>query len=70
MIPQTYEEWVKCITVGCKIDLTAQFAKERIEALRDSSDAHTKRYVGMYGEAYRDRVIGWFERSLEEQEAA
>ena len=38
--------------------------------MRDSSDAHTKRYVGMYGEAYRDRVIGWFERSLEEQEAA
>lgn len=70
MIPQNYDDWVKCITIGCKIDLTVEFARERIDALRDRSDAHTKKYVEMYGEAYLERVLGWFERAFEEKSAA
>lgn len=67
MIPQNYDEWVKCITEGCKIPLTVPYVRERIEALNDRSNKHTKRYIGLYGEDYHAQVVSWFERALEEQ---
>lgn len=65
MIPQTYEAWVHCITISCKIPLTRPFLSTRIASLRDQTDDHTRRYVALYGEAYHERVIGWFEQALE-----
>lgn len=67
MFPQSYDEWVKCITVGCQIQLEPTYIRERIEALRDPSDSHTKRYLKLYGNDHLERVIGWFERALDER---
>lgn len=67
MVPQSYEEWVDCITISCKIDLTVPYINERLGALRDPSNAHTKRYTQLYGEPYLEQVIGWFEQALSEK---
>ena len=68
MIIQDYDAWVRCITVDCGIPLTVDFIEKRLSALRDGSDAHTKRYLTVYGQDHLDRVIGWFEKALEEQD--
>ena len=67
MVIDSYEAWVTCITVDCGIPLTVPFIRERIDALRDPSNAHTKRYLALYGEAHLEQVIGWFEQALEEK---
>lgn len=68
MIPQNYAEWVECLTVRCRIPLTPEYARERIAALNDLSDASTSRFQELYGDDYRLQVIQWFERSLPESE--
>jgi hypothetical protein len=66
MIAQDYDAWVTCITVDCGIPLTPDYIEKRLSALRDESDAHTERFLKMYGEEHLERVIGWFERAREE----
>lgn len=67
MFSESYDEWVKCITIKCEIPLTTTFLTERLEKLRDPNEAHTHRYIALYGQQRLDQVIGWFERALEEQ---
>ncbi|MEM6382568.1 MAG: hypothetical protein AAF739_07840 [Pseudomonadota bacterium] len=59
-IPTTYDEWQHCITVKCKIPLTADYVAERIEALQDMNDYHTQRFIERWGEAHHSRTLGWF----------
>ena len=66
---KSYHEWVACITVDCKVELTASYIDARLKALRNPKDKHTKRYVELYGEQHLNSVIGWFERAREEQQA-
>ena len=63
---QNYEEWKHCITVKCKIPLTADYASKRISALQNVRDPVTSRFVELYGDAYRLRIIDWFERARDE----
>ncbi len=65
-IPNNYEAWKHCITVDCNIKLTAPFIKERIEALGDTKNAHTQAFVKLYGEQYRQIVLHWFVKALQE----
>jgi len=62
-LPTTYEEWVHCITVKCKIALTAEFARQRINALADLESAESKKFVDFYGEPHRARVVAWYGRA-------
>jgi len=62
----SYEDWKRCITVACDIPLTLGFVEERLAALRDPSDLHTKKFVDMWGAAHLDQVIGWFEQAKAE----
>lgn len=59
--PRSYDEWRRCITVDCGIDLTPSFIEARLRALRDPSDSHTAGFVELYGDGYLDQVIAWFE---------
>ncbi len=61
-IPTSYEEWLDCIVVKCKIPLTPEFARQRIAALGDAKSPETVKFVKLYGEAHRARVIEWFRR--------
>ena len=61
MIPTTYESWVRCITIGCGLELTPDYIAQRLEALRDERDEHTARFQALYGPQHVQRVISWFE---------
>ena len=64
MIPESYEQWVHCITVKCRIRLTADYANRRLTELRDVQQARTIKFREIYGDDHWRRVISWFERSL------
>ena len=59
-LPQTYEQWHHCIRVECGLELTPTYIAERISALNDKKNAHTQRFVKLYGEEHLQRVIAWF----------
>lgn len=62
MIPTTFEEWTNCIVNDCGISLTPSFAKERVAILKDKTNAETKKFIALYGEAHHASVLAWFER--------
>ena len=66
MTPQSYDQWVHCITVKCGISLTSDYAARRLKELRDERDVRTKKFRELYGEEHWRRTISWFERSLKE----
>ena len=60
---ESYDEWKHCITVKCKIPLTANYIAKRIAALSDQRDPMTARFVALYGDPYRLLTIRWFEQA-------
>lgn len=62
-LPHSYEEWKHCITVKCKIPLTADYVAKRITALSNPREPTTSRFVALYGDAHRLRIIEWFEQA-------
>ena len=60
MIPITYNEWTNCIVNECKIDLTKEFAKQRLKIYLDSNQEETKRFISLYGDAHLKNIIIWF----------
>ena len=64
MIPESYDQWVHCITVRCGIQLTEQYASGRLRELRDQQHPRTKEFRRIYGDDYWQRVISWFEQNL------
>lgn len=63
MIPTTYADWRCCIEVDCGLDLTPAFIAGRLAELRDAGHERTAQFVRLYGDAHRQRVIGWFEHA-------
>jgi len=63
---EDYREWHDAITGRCGLELTSDYCRERIAALRESRDESSRAFVKLYGTAYRDRVASWFERALAE----
>ena len=59
----TYNDWKHCITVLCGIPLTPAYVQERLAVLRNPADHGTQKLVAAWGEAHRERVIGWFEQA-------
>ncbi len=66
MALKSYEDWKHCITQLCGIPLTGPFIDQRLAALRDPADMMTQKFVEMWGEQHRLRVIGWFEQAQQE----
>ncbi|MEM6486153.1 MAG: hypothetical protein AAF662_14360 [Pseudomonadota bacterium] len=64
--PQNYAEWQHCITVECKIPLTAEFVEARLKVWKDESCEETRRFRKRYGDDYWRSVIGWFEQAAGE----
>jgi hypothetical protein len=65
-IPQTYDEWKKCITQRCKIDLTPQYVAGRISIMSKPNIAETKKFKTLYGEPYLQIVLSWFRQAAAE----
>ncbi|MBK8227559.1 MAG: hypothetical protein IPK70_10345 [Flavobacteriales bacterium] len=64
MIPHTYEDWHRCITVDCGITLTRPFVLERLAILSDDDHPETQRFIQLYGDPHRLGVVAWYERVL------
>ncbi|WP_070962466.1 hypothetical protein [Vibrio sonorensis] len=62
-IPTTYEEWKHCIVTDCGVDLTPQYIEQRLNALQDKNDEHTKQFIRVYGEQHLLSVITWFKKA-------
>lgn len=60
---RTYEEWRQALTERCKIDLTPDYARTRLTALRNPANPATRDFTAKYGEAYLQQVIKWFEQA-------
>jgi hypothetical protein len=64
-IPRDYDGWRYCIEHWCGIPLTADFVSQRIAALEDRGNEHTRRFVECYGQAHHAQVLGWFRRWIQ-----
>lgn len=66
VVPETYEQWRHCIEIECGLELTAQFAAERLTALLNRKDHHTNRFFAIWGTEHHARVLDWFRRAQAE----
>jgi len=62
MISQTFEEWRSCIVDDCKINLTQDFAKQRLAVYEDSENTETQKFESLYGKQHLENVIRWFKK--------
>lgn len=60
MIPETYAQWRRCITVDCGLSLTPEFIAQRLAAMADAQSDDTLRFRRLYGDAHWQRVQRWF----------
>ncbi len=60
---KNFAEWRQALTERCKINLTPEYARSRITALQDPQDKSTQEFKSLYGEAYLQQVIQWFEQA-------
>lgn len=62
MIPQTFEQWKNCITNDCKINLTKDFAKQRLAVYLDKQNTETQLFISLYGEQHLSNIISWYKQ--------
>ncbi len=63
---QGYAEWREALTKHCGVSLTPDYARKRIQALRDPKDPATRKFIDTYGEAHLQQVIRWFQQAEQE----
>ena len=64
MIPQTFNEWKKCIVNDCKINLTREFAQRRLSIYQNAEHSETKKFLSLYGEQHLKNIIEWYSKIL------
>ncbi len=62
MIPESFETWMNCIVNDCKIQLSPDFAKERLLVFTNKGHLETKKFVECYGENHLQNVISWYKK--------
>lgn len=66
MIPSTFEEWKYCIEHDCRIPLTKEFARKRLEVYQDESNPETKKFASLYGEHHVYNIKNWLNKIINE----
>jgi hypothetical protein len=66
LIPSSYPSWRYCITVECRIPLTAEFVAQRIDVLGQFNSEETLRFRRIYGDEHWQNVLAWFRQSQQE----
>jgi hypothetical protein len=64
MIPQTFEQWKNCIINDCKINLTKEFAQQRLAVYQDKKNQESQKFVSLYGEQHLQNIINWYKLIL------
>jgi hypothetical protein len=62
MIPQTFEQWRNCITEECKIELTKEYAQQRLDIYQDNNNPETQIFISLYGEEHLSNIIQWLQQ--------
>lgn len=62
MIPQTFEQWKNCIIKDCKMNLTKEFAQERLNVYQNKDNQETQKFVSLYGEQHLQNIINWYKQ--------
>jgi len=62
MIPQNYEQWKKCIEKDCKINLTKEFAQERLAVYENSNNPERQEFISLYGKEHLHSIIKWYKK--------
>jgi hypothetical protein len=60
-MPQTFTYRKNCIVNDCKINLTKEFALQRLAVYKDSKNKETQKFISLYGEQHLQNIIKWFE---------
>lgn len=63
VFPGTYEQWRHCITVRCKVALTCEYIKQRIQVLSDPTSKDAETFRRLYGRGHLSAVLDWFKRA-------
>ena len=67
---RSFEDWRTCIEVACRIKLTLPYVRERLAELTAVDHHKTRRFVEMWGESHRLRVVAWFQEAERRLESA
>jgi len=62
MIPQTFNDWTNCIVNDCKINLTKEFAEQRLSIYQNIDNDETKKFILLYGSKHHSNIINWFKK--------
>lgn len=62
MIPQTFNDWTNCIINECKINLTREFATQRLAVYQDNKNVETQKFISLYGQQHLLNVIQWLQQ--------
>ena len=65
LVPQTFNDWKRCIINDCKINLTKEFAQQRLAIYEDKENQETVKFTLLYGEQHLDNVISWLKIVLQ-----
>ena len=63
MFFSSYSDWKHCIEIKCGIWLTADYVEERLRIWNDETHIETKRFIELYGDAYRRQIVSFFEQA-------
>ena len=64
MIPKTFNDWKNCIVNDCKINLTKDFAQQRLRVYQDRQNPETQKFIQLYGDEHLQNIINWFRQIL------
>jgi hypothetical protein len=62
MIPQTFNDWKNCIVNNCKINLTKEFATQRLAVYQDNKNVETQKFISLYGQQHLLNIIQWLQQ--------
>lgn len=62
MVPQTFNDWKNCIVNDCKINLTREFATQRLAVYQDNKNIETQKFISLYGQQHLLNVIQWLQQ--------
>lgn len=62
MIPKTFDQWKHCLIHHCKIDLTKEFAAQRLKIYEDGNHPETLEFQKFYGKEHLNNIVQWFKQ--------
>jgi len=62
IIPQTFNDWKNCIVNECKINLTREFATQRLAVYQDNKNVETQKFISLYGQQHLLNIIQWLQQ--------